>query len=490
MICRQLGYSTVMIDRVSHPRFAIGESSTPFSNLLLEEIAADFHLPQLSGFVDWGRWQSQHPNIACGLKRGFSFFHHQRGCPHLSNALHSNELLVAASPRDSLADTHWFRSELDAHLVQEAMNLGVEFFDKTKVVQFEGLEAGQSVTLTADRAGHRFDLAARYVIDASGPRGAIHSALSLGELRPGSMAPTQALYAHFRNVSRWDDCNAGGAPYPADDAAVHHVFEGAWIWILRFNNGVVSAGISALESFSAEFRLWEGAVAWERVLKAFPSIERLFRRSTVVEPFRYQRNSTFRSLRSFGCNWSLLPSAAGFIDPLLSTGFSLNLFGILRLGSVLRTHRLGTENFNREIAAIARQSCEEMEAVSRLVGALFRTMGDFDRFRSLTLLYFAAMSFSESTWRLGQKNAAKAFLLCDRVPFANQLNEICKRAHDPAFPVQSIVADSIEPINVAGLGLRTRKHWYAVQAGDLLDSHSKLGVSRAAVETFLKQFNL
>jgi FADH2 O2-dependent halogenase len=493
MVCRRLGYSTVMIDRVSHPRFAIGESSTPFSNLLLEEIAVGFDLPQLSGFVDWGHWQSQHHNIACGLKRGFSFFHHQRGCPFVSDSVHSNELLVAASPRECLADTHWFRSELDAHLVRESVKLGVEFLDKTDVAQFYGLEAGPSVTLSANREGHRFELGARYVIDASGPRGAVHSALALGELPAGPMPSTQTLFAHFRNVSRWDEhagSSAGTSPYAADDAAVHHVFEGGWIWILRFNNGVVSAGISALESFSAEFRLWEGAVAWDRVLKAFPSIAELFLQSKVIEPFRYQRNSTFRSGRSFGYNWSLLPAAAGFIDPLLSTGFSLNLFGILRLASALRTHRLGSEHFDREMAEIARQGGEEMDAVSRLVGALFRTMGNFDRFRSLTLLYFAAMSYSETAWRLDRKKNAKTFLLCDRLPFADQLNEICKRADDPAFPVQSAVAEAIEPINVAGLGLSERNHWYPVESSDLLDSYRKLGVSRAAVETFLKQFNL
>src|SRR4051812_238507 len=114
MISQKLGYSTVLIDRVSHPRFAIGESSTPFSNLLLESISNEFHLPQLAGFIDWGHWQSAHPNIACGLKRGFSFFHHERHLPFIPDRRHANELLVAASPRNSLGDTHWFRSEFDA----------------------------------------------------------------------------------------------------------------------------------------------------------------------------------------------------------------------------------------------------------------------------------------------------------------------------------------------------------------------------------------
>jgi FADH2 O2-dependent halogenase len=117
-------------------------------------------------------------------------------------------------------------------------------------------------------------------------------------------------------------------------------------------------------------------------------------------------------------------------------------------------------------------------------------MGNFDRFRSLTLLYFAAMSYSETVWRFGRRNEAKAFLLCDRHPFASQLYEICERADDPAFSVESAVTEAIEPINVAGLGRRERNHWYPVESADLLDSHGKLGITRTAVEAFLKQFNI
>src|SRR5204863_6676898 len=38
LVCRRLGRSVVVIERGSHPRFAIGESSSPLANLLLEEL--------------------------------------------------------------------------------------------------------------------------------------------------------------------------------------------------------------------------------------------------------------------------------------------------------------------------------------------------------------------------------------------------------------------------------------------------------------------
>ena len=37
MLLKRIGLTSVLIDRGSHPRFAIGESSTPIANLLLED---------------------------------------------------------------------------------------------------------------------------------------------------------------------------------------------------------------------------------------------------------------------------------------------------------------------------------------------------------------------------------------------------------------------------------------------------------------------
>src|SRR5213595_76719 len=77
MIARRLGLSVILLERGSHPRFAIGESSTPLANLLLEELARRYDLARLLPLAKWGSWQKAYPQIACGLKRGFTFYHHQ-----------------------------------------------------------------------------------------------------------------------------------------------------------------------------------------------------------------------------------------------------------------------------------------------------------------------------------------------------------------------------------------------------------------------------
>src|SRR5215203_4473814 len=113
MIAARLGLSVVLIERGKHPRFAIGESSTPLANLLLEELATRYDLPKLLPLTKWGTWQSSYPEIACGLKRGFSFHHHTFDHPFANRPGRGDQLLVAASPHDAIADTHWYRADFD-----------------------------------------------------------------------------------------------------------------------------------------------------------------------------------------------------------------------------------------------------------------------------------------------------------------------------------------------------------------------------------------
>ncbi len=46
-VLQRIGRTVVLLERGVHPRFAIGESSTPLANLALEEISRTYDLPQL-----------------------------------------------------------------------------------------------------------------------------------------------------------------------------------------------------------------------------------------------------------------------------------------------------------------------------------------------------------------------------------------------------------------------------------------------------------
>src|SRR3954470_19199641 len=234
LIARRLDKSVVLLEKGSHPRFAIGESSTPLANLVLEQLTHRWDLPRLRPLAKWGSWQKAYPKIACGLKRGFTFFHHQPGKPWEERPDHRNELLVAASPHNEIADTHWYREQFDEFLVNEAIREGVEYLDHTDLERPEFM--GDLVKLTGSRAGKPIRIQTRFLIDATGPAGYLARGLKIPAETFPLMPRTEGLYSHFEDVRRFEDLHPHNqpTPYPMDDAAMHHVFAGGWIWVLRF----------------------------------------------------------------------------------------------------------------------------------------------------------------------------------------------------------------------------------------------------------------
>lgn len=487
---RRRGQRVVLIERGRHPRFAIGESSTPLANLLIEELADRYDLPRIRAFSKWGTWQRERPEVAVGLKRGFTFLFHRDGERFPPDADHARQLLVAASPHDGIADTHWYRPDFDHALVREAQADGVIYLDETRV---EGIqETDAAIELTGTRDGQAVQISARFLVDASGPRGCLHRLLALPSAPSRWLPPTQALYSHFEQVERWDRIAPadGTPPYPIDAATLHHVFDGGWIWILKFNNGITSAGAALTDRLAREVRADEGAAAWDRLLARLPSVGDQFRAARPLMPFVHMPRVAFRSGRVCGARWALLPSAAGVIDPLLSTGFPLTLLGIGRLLHVLDTTADGPER-EAGLRGYAQATLDELDVTERLVAALYHTMGDPLLFKRLTLLYFAAASYAEAARRLGRPELAPGFLLHAHPRFGPELRRCAEEASTEHGMDRAALMDridrAIEPFDVAGLLDRSRKDWYPALGSDLLANASKLDASVEEVERLLER---
>ncbi|HEY1804470.1 MAG TPA: tryptophan 7-halogenase [Terracidiphilus sp.] len=493
MIARRLGHSVVLIEKGTHPRVVIGESSTPLANLLFEELCVRYDLPELRPLTKWGSWQRAHPEVACGLKRGFTFHHHPLDGTHSFGAGHGDQLLVAASPHDEIADMHWYRADFDYFLVREAEKLGVNYFDRVALNGFD--DDGREIQLHGERGGQEIAIRAQFIVDATGPRGFLHRALRLSESALLDYPATQSLYSHFTGVGRLEQTEFSRLdaepPYPIDDAAVHHVFDGGWIWVLKFNNGMTSAGIAATDELAARLRLTDGAPAWDRLLNLIPALKAQFADAHAVRPFTHMPRLAFRSAEIAGDRWALLPSAAGFVDPLLSTGFPLTLLGVARIAEIIARH-WGSNDLAAQLKGYAAKTGQELLATAQLIGALYANMNRFDMFVALTQLYFAAASFAESARRLEKPQLAQSFLLCTHPAFGPACAEICARAKQQLSTAElnaliGRIYATIEPINVAGLGNSERRNWYPVEAEDLLNSAAKLGASRADVEALLKR---
>jgi FADH2 O2-dependent halogenase len=488
MAARRIGLSVVMIERGRHPRFVIGESTTPLTNLLLEEICDEFKMPELRSLSKWGTWQDEHPGIPCGLKRGFTFYKHELGqrFPTDPRAALARQLMVGASPNDRVADTHWFRPEFDRYLAERAAELGVDYRDET-VLHLAAEEPGQ-VLLSGVRAGRPFELSAGFVIDASGPRGFLHKVMRLQEKPVEGFPHTQALYAHFEGLPALPDAfSPGTPPFPPEQAAVHHVFDGGWVWVLRFNNGITSAGVVAVDAVAARLRFRSGQEGWLNVMRELPSVGEQFASARATMPFVWQPRTSFQSAQVAGRRWALLPSAAGVIDPLLSTGFPLALLGVQRLARLMRS--FGQPEFEPGLVDYADTTTREFEATARLVKALYARMDRFDDFKQMSLLYFAAASFSEAARRLGKNSLVPDFLLCRHPVFGPRLKALS--LEEPGRPnLAARMREAVEAYDVAGFTDTSRDPWYPASASDLYRNGGKLDATDAEIGAMLARCGL
>jgi FADH2 O2-dependent halogenase len=490
LVARRLGLRVLLLERGSHPRFAIGESTSPLGNLLLEELATTYDLPRLMPLTAYGSWKRVYPGIAVGLKRGFTFYQHPSGSPRPPDPDRARQLLVAASPADDLADTHWYRADFDHFLVREAQAEGVEYVDRVAATGID--RAAVTTTLSGERGGRAVSYQARFVVDATGPRGALSRLLGLGDRRFEPLPPTQALFSHFTRVSRFapaDRETGSPPPYPPDAAALHHLFDGGWMWVLRFDNGISSAGFAAEDWLANELQLASRDAAWERFLDRFPSIRTQFDGAEAVLPLVHAPRLWYRCAQITGPGWALLPSAAAFIDPLFSTGFPLTLLGIHRLGAALR-QRADEAGFAAALADYAARTDREAAAAALLVGGCYRSFADFPSFAALSMLYFAAASYAEMARRLGRRELASEFLLQNQLPFRNAFRRHLEAAVAGRPSTPAAIAADLEPFNIAGLCDPEKRNWYDVDLADVVRGAAKLASTREAVLALAGQLGL
>ena len=238
-------------------------------------------------------------------------------------------------------------------------------------------------------------------------------------------------------------------------------------------------------------RFSEGEPAWQRLLDLLPAVKEQFAAAKANRPFTHMPRVSFRSKHIAGKRWAMLPSAAGFVDPLLSTGFPLTLLGVSRLAEIIEQD-WDTPRFPGRLNTYAVQTDSELVDTGRLIANLYATMDRFPLFVSLSMLYFAAASFSEAARRLGKTHLARSFLLGDNQHFHASAQRCFEHARQ-AFTesemreVAQEVLQTIAPVNIAGLGIAARHNWYPVDADDLLQAAPKLESTKEEITQMLEK---
>ncbi|MEM6796925.1 MAG: tryptophan 7-halogenase [Acidobacteriota bacterium] len=413
-VLARLGKSALLVDKSRHPRFALGESTTPLANLSLERLAARYRLEDLHDLAAYGRWMSRMPELRRGLKRGFTFYHHTAGQPYDNGPDNDRRLLVSASPNARIADTHWLRSDLDAFLIARASEEGVQVRQETLVSDVTiDAENGVSARLLGPRGEESVE--AEIVIDAGGGGGVLATSLGLRSRLDRVSLDTSLIYTHTDGLRPLREvtplANHDHSPYPDERAAVHHLLGSVgWLYVLRFDHGPASVGLvlrnDRLPMPREQIEAWPEA-ALDRLLEPYPSLHETFESAEPVRPVRFIPRLQHRLEQAAGPRWFLLPSAYAFFDPMFSTGIAWNLLAVERLASIF-------EGRYGDAGTYSSLLHKEADQVESLIDSAYRALDDggdggggFDRFVAVSCLYFAAASYAETRQRLMPARASR-----------------------------------------------------------------------------------
>ena len=442
--------------------------------MILRDLSDTYNLPQLKKLSRYGTWQEHYPEVKCGIKRGFSYYRHFRNEPFTSDKHHSNELLVAASTDDQNSDTQWYRPDTDTLFVEMVKDAGIDYLDHTDIKSIEKRSAN-SWYIEANSRGNDIHLKAGFIIDATGSPD--FSAMFFGTTSSAEEFETtsRAIYSHFENVPEWkaylkeNGFSTEDYPYNPDHSALHHLLQPGWMWMLRFNDGLLSTGL-VLDGIDKDHQTADEE--WHSVVSNYPSLKRLFDGAKIANPpdrfiktGRLQRKLN----KMYGDGWAALHHTAGFVDPLHSTGIAHSLAGVEKLLSILIETNKNPQLRNEKLHSYQSAFFDELALIDLLVAGCYKSRHHFDLFTAFTMLYFTC-TIQYEQYRLSGKTPG-LFLSADNPELSsivqscyNELNVILNKNESPSEnDIRSfvrLVSEKIQPYNRVGLMDPSKKNMY------------------------------
>ena len=281
----QAGRRVVVLEREKFPRFHIGESLLPYSMPVFDRLGVREALDRTA--------QPKYGAeiiTACGSCH--LRFHFRNGF-HLQ---HHRSYQVERSTFDKLLLDN--AAAQGAEVREEAGVAGVDFDDEGVTVRLAGKDAA---------------IRASYVIDASGRNTVIGQQQRLKKSYPNLQK--FSVFAHYENVRR----------EPGDDGCTLTRMvrsKDRWFWVIPLSDTKTSIGVVTDTATFKALKLSPEEML-ERSFDEQSHFREILDGATRVTPVYSTGDYSYRNTRLVGPRWMLAGDAAGFIDPVFSTGVFL-----------------------------------------------------------------------------------------------------------------------------------------------------------------------
>lgn len=312
------GINVLLVDAGQHPRFAIGESTIPYTSMMMRLVSERYGVPEIKKLTTFETVQSD-ISTNCGVKRNFGFVYHNPGQAH--DPEQTNQFPI---PRITHIENHFFRQDVDQWMLNVALSYGAHLRQKLTINDVE-ISGGRAVV----RGGDGTEITAKFIIDASGFRSPLATKFSLREEPTRLRAHSRTLFTHMVDVRRFEDTvfprGVHKAPSPWSEGTLHHLFPGGWMWVIPFDNHARATNPLCSVGISMDPRVHpkpdcSPQQEFDNFLGTFPDVRKQFESARPVREWVSTGRLQYSSRQTVGERWCLTSHAAGFIDALFSRG--------------------------------------------------------------------------------------------------------------------------------------------------------------------------
>jgi flavin-dependent dehydrogenase len=289
----------IVLEREKFPRFHIGESLLPFSTQAFDRLGVRekldrTFLPKFGGEIV----------AACGTK-GVKFYFKDGFRTRRDRAYQVT------------------RSEFDQLLLEHSRENGAEVREETEVKKIAFEEDRVKIDIeTSD--GARSIIESRYLLDCSGRQTTLGNFFKLK--KSYDHLQKFSVFAHYENVDRAEGI----------DGTLIRMVRGLdrWFWMIPLTPTRMSIGV-VMDTTTYRAMKLPAEAALEKCIGEQPMVLERMTRAERVSPVYSAGDYSYRNARLFGDRWLLAGDAAGFIDPVFSSGVFLAIMSAEKAADAL-----------------------------------------------------------------------------------------------------------------------------------------------------------